>query len=69
MTKRDISSYSRDECVTLNHCHSVICNFTRDTNELIAESNPKENKLSDVLQIDKWIKWNQLRKSIKFELF
>ena len=40
--KRDISSHSRDKCVTLNHCCSVICDFTRDANELIAESNPRE---------------------------
>ena len=47
--KRDISSYSRDKCVILSHCYSVICNFTRDTNELITESNPKGNKLSNTL--------------------
>ena len=31
--KRDISSYPRDKFVVRYHCHSVICNFTRDINE------------------------------------
>ena len=26
--KRDISSHLRDEFVVLDHCHSVICDFT-----------------------------------------
>ena len=28
VVKRDVSSHSRGKCAALDHCHSVICNFT-----------------------------------------
>ena len=48
MTKRDISSHSRDKFVVRHHCHRVICNFTRDINEQLPNS--IHDELSSVMR-------------------
>ena len=48
--KRDISSCSRDKCVALHHCCSVICDFTQDTNE--QSPNPIFNELNSATRCE-----------------
>ena len=56
--KRDVSSHLRDKFAVRHHCHRVICDFTRDTNEW--SPNSICNELNSVMRCESTSRSNEI---------